>query len=105
MHIISACILVALALESLQYSNENRERDRRERRHVGSGGTFVLAEGALLLRDDPRCDIAVAGERVELDPVDGGGLECPRAVARRHLQRGRRKPLCSELLLLIDGTI
>jgi hypothetical protein len=27
MHIISACILVALALESLQYSNENRERE------------------------------------------------------------------------------
>jgi hypothetical protein len=59
---------------------------------VGSGGTFVLAEGALLLRDDPGGDIAAAVERVELDPVDGGGLERPRAVACRHLRRGRRSP-------------
>jgi len=48
---------------------------------------FVLTEGALLLGDYPGGDVAAAGERVELDPVDGGGLERPRAVAvaRCHL--------------------
>ena len=55
-------------------------------------GTFVLVEGALLLRDDPGGDIAAAGERVELDPVDGGGHERPRTVAHRHLRRGRQSP-------------
>jgi hypothetical protein len=39
----------------------------------------------LLLRDDLGGDIATAGERVELGPVDGGGLERPRAMARRQL--------------------
>ena len=57
------------------------------------GGTFVLAERALLLCENPGGDVAVAGERVELDPVDGGGLERPRAMARRHAQSGRRSPI------------
>ena len=37
------------------------------------GGTLVLAERALLC-ENPGGDVAVAGERVELDPVGGGGL-------------------------------
>ena len=57
------------------------------------GGTLVLAERALLLGENPGGDVAVAGERVELDPVDGGGLERPRAMARRHAQSGRRSPI------------
>lgn len=37
----------------------------------------VLAEGALLLGEDPGGDVVLAGDGVELDPVDGGGLERP----------------------------
>jgi len=70
------------------------------------GGTFVLAERALLLGENPGDDVAVAGERVELDPVDGGGLERPRAMARRHAQRSRRSPTPALLLLVVvDGAV
>ena len=37
----------------------------------------VLAEGALLLGEDPGGDVVLAGDGVELDAVDGGGLERP----------------------------
>lgn len=52
----------------------------------------VLAEGALLLGEDPGRDVVLAGDGVELDPVDGSGLERAHAPAPAALRGHARVP-------------